>query len=106
SGENAISAEPLLRTIGEHFLQCAAMNRILRIVVTGVAPERLPINQLPETVEEHRFAREHGHARKRRFESKLRERSRSVRQNVDAKAKRPDLRRGAVDPASGAGAVR
>ena len=82
------------RRIEQHALQIAAMDRVLRIVVAGVAAERLAVDQLAEAVEERGLARQHRHARQLGLEAQPRELARRVRQDVDADAERPHLGRG------------
>src|SRR6267143_6443750 len=63
SGQDAIVAEPPADRLEQHPLQVAAVDGELRPFVSGGAPERLPIDELPEAVEEHGLARLHRDAR-------------------------------------------
>src|ERR1700716_2320790 len=81
------------------------MNRELRPIVTGVATCGLAVDALAETIEEPRPARAKGEIRKRVFEPEPAEFPGSMRQDVDARAHRPDLGCRLVDARGYAGLV-
>src|SRR5271163_4674079 len=89
-GENAVGAGAALESFEEHHLQVAAMNRELRIVVTGRAPERLFINQLPEAVEEGSVLGLDRHARQISLKAERGKFLGGVRQEIHADADRAD----------------
>src|ERR1700733_3211193 len=93
-GENAIRADPALEGFQQHHLQVAAMNRKLRMVVTGPAPERLPIDQLAKAVEEGWVFGLDRHPRQMSLRAGRGKYVGGVRQEFDADTDRPDFRRG------------
>src|SRR5690349_1388797 len=82
------------------------MNRELRILVAGVASERLGVNELTVSVVENGLTREHAGTCELRLEPKLAEVLRRVRQYVDADAKGLHVRRGFVDARRYAGTMK
>ena len=91
-GENAVGAGAALEGFQQHHLQVAAMNRELRMVVAGRAPERLLIDQLAEAVEEGRILRRDRNPRQIGLKPKRGKFLGGVRQEVDADADRADFR--------------
>jgi hypothetical protein len=74
-------------------LQIGAMERELRRRMAGPMAERLLVDELPEAVEERRFARDHRDALELGKDAERLQRRRRVRQDVDADAERPHLGR-------------
>src|SRR5580698_5723124 len=98
-GENAIRADAALEGFQQHHLQVAAMNRELRMVVAGPAPERLLIDQLAKAVEEGYIFGLDRHPRQIGLKAERSKFLGGVRQEVDADTDRPDFRRGLEDAA-------
>ena len=105
AGDDRVGAEALLHRGEQHALQVAAVDRELRRLVAGPASRGLGVDELAEAVEERRLARRHRDPLQRFEHAERAQLGGRVRQDVDADAERPDLRRLLVDPAGDAGAV-
>src|SRR5258708_37268833 len=79
------------KRIEQDHLQIAAMNRELRMVVAGRAPQRLLIDQLAEAIEEGRIAGFACDFRQRRFKTAACKFYGGMRQQIDAEADRTEL---------------
>src|SRR5579864_8164836 len=84
--ENAIRADAVPERVEQHHLQVAAVNRKLRMIVTGRAPERLLIDQLPEAVEKGRILGRNRDLRQIGLKAERGELLGRMRQEVDANA--------------------
>jgi hypothetical protein len=104
-GDEPVASRTRAECIEQNHLQIAAMNRELRVVVAGGAAERLPIDQLPETVEEGGILRLDRDSCQRIFKPKRGQFPGRVRKQVDADADRLDLGDGFEDPAGNPGLV-
>src|SRR5260370_38121042 len=83
-GDEPVAARMRAEWIEQHHLQIAAMNRELRMVLAGGAAERLPIDQLPEAVEEGGIRRLDREACQRIFKPQRGQFPGRVRKQVDA----------------------
>src|SRR5260370_36070742 len=88
--------------VDERRLKIPAADRDLRPVIAGGTPERLLVDELAETVEEHRLRSEHAARGERLLEPERRQLLNRMRQQVDADAQRLDLGGGLVDAAGDA----
>jgi hypothetical protein len=86
-------------------VQVAAVDRELRVLVAGEPAGRLPVDELPEAVEEGRFAGRDADGGQLGFQAQPGEDLRRVRQDVDAHADGPQLRGSLEDLAVEAGVV-
>src|SRR4051812_37063107 len=86
-----ILADAFLEGVQKGGLQVAAMDRVLRPLVSGTASERLAIDELAEAVKEHRLLRFHAHARERRLEAQSGENLGRMRKEIHADPDRLDL---------------
>ena len=72
-GRDSPVTELSTQTIGDggeqDFLQLAAMDRVLRMLVACIAAERLAIDKLPKAIEEDSLAGQDRHARERIVEA-------------------------------------
>ncbi len=91
--------------VEQRLLQVAAMDRVLRPRITRVDTERLAIDQLAETVEEHRFLGMDRDAVERGGDTQRGQLLARVRQHVDARTERPDLGCGLEHAYGDAGAM-
>jgi threonine dehydratase len=74
-------------------MQIGAVDRKLRPAVPGESAARIAKDHLPEAIAVDDFPRRHRQPRELRFQAELVELAHRVRQQVDADAERPDLRR-------------
>ena len=99
AGDELVGAGARAECVGQDHLQVAAVDRELRVLVSGGAAERLLVDQLAEAVEEGGIGGGDRGLGERGFKAERGELSRSMRKQVDADADRPDLRGGFENPA-------
>src|SRR6184192_604357 len=85
--QNRIRAQALGDSVQERVLKIGAVERELRPPVPRIAPKRLAVDELSETVEENSLLREHAEPRELGLEPQLAQDVRCVRKDVDACAK-------------------
>src|SRR3954463_666498 len=98
-GFQAVGSRPCTKSIEQNHLQIATMDRELRMLVAGGAPERLLKDQLAKSIEESGVAGFDRYRRQRRFKLECCEFLGGVRKQVDTDPDRPNLGRRFEDAA-------
>src|SRR5205823_11322245 len=98
-GGDAILADPLLHGAIERKMQPPAMNADLRILIARALAARLLVNELAEAVEEAALGVLDAGAQQLVAQAKRRQLTHRVREQRDADAELPHLRRGFVNAA-------